>query len=211
MVTDIEFTSALKNAPLIAILRGVKPDDVLSVADHLLAAGVKVIEVPLNSPDALTSIKLLRDHLPPEVIVGAGTVLTVEDVKTIVLAGAEICISPNLDLEVVVAAQESGLIPIPGVATASEFFLAYRNQVRFMKLFPFSNLGVSFLRALQSVGPKDAQLIPVGGVDIDSAFELVQFGAIAVGVGNSLYDPKLLDNEFIERCSKVKKVLSRLS
>lgn len=211
MITDIEFSSALKNAPLIAILRGIKPDDVLSVADHLLAAGVKVIEVPLNSPDALTSIKSLRDLLPPEVIVGAGTVLTVEDVKTIVLAGAEICISPNLDLEVVMAAQESGLIPIPGVATASEFFLAYRNKVRFMKLFPFSNLGVSFLRALQSVAPKDAHLIPVGGVDIDSAFELVQFGALAVGVGSSLYDPKLLNNEFIERCSKVEKVLSRLS
>lgn len=123
----------------------------------------------------------------------------------------DICISPNLDLEVVVAAQESGLIPIPGVATASEFFSAYRHHVRFMKLCPFSNLGVLFLRALQSVGPKDAQLIPVSGVDIDSAFELVQFGALAVGVGNSLYDPKLLNKEFIEWCSKVKKVLSRLS
>lgn len=211
MVTDVEFTSALNGAPLIAILRGVEPDNVLNVASHLVVAGVKVIEVPLNSPDACTSIKLLRGHLPPEVIVGAGTVLTVEDVKSIVLAGAEICISPNLDLEVVLAAQESGLIPIPGVATASEFFSAYRHHVRFMKLFPFSNLGISFLKALQSVGPKDAHLIPVGGVDIDSTFELVQFGALAVGVGNSLYDPKLSNKEFIERCSKVKEFLSQLS
>ena len=211
MITDDQLVITLKKAPHVAILRGVRPEGVLSVADHLVAAGVKVIEVPLNSPDACRSIRSLRDHLPPEIIVGAGTVLTTDDVKSIVSAGAEICISPNLDLTVVSAAQEFGLVPIPGVATASEFFSAYKHRVRIMKLFPFSNLGVSFMKALQSVSPVDASFIPVGGVDVDSTVELVQFGALAVGIGNSLYDPKISTEEFIERCSKVREVLSQLS
>jgi 2-dehydro-3-deoxyphosphogalactonate aldolase len=183
----------------------------LEVGDLLVSAGVRVIEVPLNSPDAFVSIKALRGHLSPDITVGAGTVLTVADVEKIVQAGAEICISPNLDLEVVSAAQKLGLIPIPGVATSSEFFGAYKHGVRIMKLFPFSNLGVPFMKALQSVSPKDAHLIPVGGVSVEDTFELVQSGALAVGIGNSLYDPKISNDEFIERCSSTKKVISKFA
>ena len=205
-----QLLSNLKSAPIIAILRGVTPEKVLEVGDLLVSAGVRVIEVPLNSPDAFSSIKALRDHLSPEITVGAGTVLTVSDVEKIAKAGAEICISPNLDLEVVSAAQKLGLIPIPGVATSSEFFEAYKHGVRTMKLFPFSNLGVPFMKALQSVSPKDAHLIPVGGVSVEDTFELVQLGASAVGIGNSLYDPKISNDEFIERCSSVKQFMSKL-
>ena len=206
-----QLLSNLKSAPIIAILRGVTPEKVLEVGDLLVSAGVSVIEVPLNSPDAFSSIKALRDHLSPEITVGAGTVLTVVDVEKIAMAGAEICISPNLDLEVVSAAQKLGLIPIPGVATSSEFFEAYKHGVRTMKLFPFSNLGVPFMKALQSVSPKDAYVIPVGGVSIEDTFELVQLGALAVGIGNSLYDPKISNDEFIERCSSAKKVISKFA
>lgn len=206
-----QLLSNLKSAPIIAILRGVRPDEVLEVGDHLVAAGVKVIEVPLNSPEAFVSIKALRDHLSSDITIGAGTVLTVGDVENIAAAGAEICISPNLDLEVVSAAHEHGLISIPGVATSSEFFQAYKHGVRNLKLFPFSNLGVSFMKALQSVSPKDSHFIPVGGVSVEDTFELVQSGALAVGIGNSLYDPKISSNEFIERCSNVKKVISRFA
>ena len=206
-----QLLSNLKSAPIIAILRGVTPDKVLEVGDFLVSAGVRVIEVPLNSPDAFTSIKALRDHLSSEFTVGAGTVLTVADVEKIATAGAEICISPNLDLEVISAAQKLGLIPISGVATSSEFFEAYKHGVRTMKLFPFSNLGVPFMKALQSVSPKDAHLIPVGGVSIEDTFELVQSGALAVGIGNSLYDPKITIDEFIERCSSTKKVISKFA
>lgn len=204
-----QLLSNLKSAPIIAILRGVTPDKVLEVGDLLVSAGVRVIEVPLNSPDAFTSIKALRDHLSPDITVGAGTVLTVADVEQIAKAGAEICISPNLDLEVVSAAQKLGLIPIPGVATSSEFFEAYKHGVRTMKLFPFSNLGVPFMKALQSVSPNDAHLIPVGGVSVEDTFELVQSGALAVGIGNSLFDPKISSDEFIERCSSTKQELSK--
>jgi len=206
-----QLLSNLKSAPIIAILRGVTPEKVLEVGDLLVSAGVRVIEVPLNSPDAFSSIKALRDHLSPEITVGAGTVLTVADVEKIAKAGSEICISPNLDLEVVSAAQKLGLIPIPGVATSSEFFQAYKHGVRTMKLFPFSNLGVPFMKALQSVSPKDTHLIPVGGVSVDDTFELVQSGALAVGIGNSLYDPKISSDEFIERCSSTKKVISKFN
>ena len=204
-----QLLSNLKSAPIIAILRGVTPEKVLEVGDLLVSAGVSVIEVPLNSPDAFSSIKALRDHLSPEITVGAGTVLTVVDVEKIAMAGAEICISPNLDLEVVSAAQKLGLIPIPGVATSSEFFEAYKHGVRTMKLFPFSNLGVPFMKALQSVSPKDSHLIPVGGVSVEDTFELVQSGALAVGIGGSLYGPKISKDEFIERCSSIKKELSK--
>ncbi len=206
-----QLLSNLKSAPIIAILRGVTPDKVLEVGDLLVTAGVRVIEVPLNSPDAFVSIKALRDHLSPDITVGAGTVLTVVDVEKIAEAGAEICISPNLDLEVVAAAQKRGLISIPGVATSSEFFEAYKHGVRTMKLFPFSNLGVSFMKALQSVAPKDSHLIPVGGVSFEDTFELVQSGALAVGIGNSLYDPKISNSELIERCSSTKKVISKFA
>lgn len=211
MSTSEQLFSNLKSAPIIAILRGVTPDKVLDVGDQLVSAGFKVIEVPLNSPEALASIKLLRDHLPSDITVGAGTVLTVSDVAEIAKAGAEISISPNLDLEVVSAAQKLGLIPIPGIATSSEFFEAYKNGVRTMKLFPFSNLGVPFMKALQSVSPKDSHLIPVGGVSVEDTFELVQSGALAVGIGNSLYDPKISSDEFIERCSSAKKVISKFA
>lgn len=206
-----QLLSNLKSAPIIAILRGVTPEKVLEVGDLLVSAGVSLIEVPLNSPDAFSSIKALRDHLSPEITVGAGTVLTVVDVEKIAMAGAEICISPNLDLEVVSAAQKLGLIPIPGVATSSEFFEAYKHGVRTMKLFPFSNLGVPFMKALQSVSPKDSHLIPVGGVSVEDTLELVQSGALAVGIGNSLYDPKISNDEFIERCSSAKKVISKFA
>lgn len=206
-----QLLSNLKSAPIIAILRGVTPEKVLEVGDLLVSSGIRVIEVPLNSPDAFTSIAALRDHLSPDITVGAGTVLTVADVKKIAKAGAEICISPNLDVEVISAAQKLGLIPIPGVATSSEFFEAYKHGVKTMKLFPFSNLGISFMKALQSVSPKDSHLIPVGGVSVEDTFELVQSGALAVGIGGSLYDPKISNDEFIERCSSAKKVISKFA
>ena len=206
-----QLLSNLNSAPIIAILRGVTPEKVLEVGDLLVSAGVRVIEVPLNSPDAFSSIAALRDHLSPDITVGAGTVLTVADVEKIAKAGAEICISPNLDLEVISAAQKLGLIPIPGVATSSEFFEAYKHGVKTMKLFPFSNLGISFMKALQSVSPKDSHLIPVGGVSVEDTFELVQSGALAVGIGGSLYDPKISNDEFIERCSSAKKVISKFA
>jgi len=203
-----ELLKNLKSAPVIAILRGVTPDKVMAIADQLVLAGVNVIEVPLNSPDPLNSIELLRNELGPEIIVGAGTVLTVKDVDAIAKAGAQICISPNLDLDVVAAAQKSHLVSIPGIATSSEFFQAYKSGVRIMKLFPFSNLGIPFMKSLQSVSPTDAHLVPVGGVDIENILELVQAGALAVGIGNALYDPKISKEQFIERCSRVAKAIS---
>ncbi len=211
MNRSVQLFSNLKSAPLIAILRGVSPQNVLEISNQLIESGIKVIEVPLNSPDAFTSIKLLRENLPASITVGAGTVLTVKDVEAIAQAGSEICISPNLDLEVLSAAQILGLIPIPGIATPSEFFEAYKHGVRIMKLFPFSNLGASFMKSLKSVSPNDAYLIPVGGVGVEDTVELVQSGALAVGIGNSLYDPKVTKEEFVERCSKVKKVLSQFA
>lgn len=208
---SVELLKNLKNAPVIAILRGVTPDQVMAVADQLVLAGVNVIEVPLNSPDPFTSIQLLRRELGPEIIVGAGTVLTVKDVEAITEAGAQICISPNLDLDVVTAAHKNHLVSIPGIATSSEFFQAYKHGVRVMKLFPFSNLGIPFMKSLQSVSATDAHLVPVGGVDIEDMFELVQSGALAVGIGNSLYDPKISKEQFIERCSRVAKAISQFA
>ena len=211
MNNSVELLNNLKSAPVIAILRGVTPDKVMAIANQLVLAGVNVIEVPLNSPDPFKSIQLLRSELGPEIIVGAGTVLTVKDVEAIAKAGAQICISPNLDLDVVAAAHKNQLVSIPGVATSSEFFQAYKSGVKIMKLFPFSNLGIPFMKSLQSVSPTDAHLVPVGGVDIEDIFELVQAGAQAVGIGNSLYDPKISKEEFIERCSRVSKAISQFA
>jgi len=205
MVMRIEtrLTSNFAKVPVVAILRGITPESALEFGQALVAGGINVIEVPLNSPEPFASIEILRKGLSPDVVVGAGTVLSVSDVEAVAQAGGEIAVSPNCNEKVIKRAIELGLVPMPGAATVSESFAAYDCGARYIKLFPYSSLGAGYLSALKSVAPKDMKFIPVGGISPDDIPSVMKLGVSAVGLGNSLFDATVSIDEFKKRISKI--------
>jgi 2-dehydro-3-deoxyphosphogalactonate aldolase len=181
-----EFLLDLAPAPLIAILRGVTPEAVLPACDALAAGGVRFLEVTLNSPDALTSIGRAAAHFRGSgVWIGAGTVLTPAEVDAVAAAGGRYIISPNMEPAVIRRTRERGLVSIPGFFTASEAFAALAAGADLLKCFPVGRLGPGYIKDLKAVLP--APVIAVGGVDEENAYEYLAHGAVAVGVGASLY------------------------
>lgn len=174
---------------VIAILRGVAPDEVLSVAEALLGAGLGVIEVPMNSPQPLQSIARLAAAYGAQALVGAGTVLTPEDVDAVADAGARLVLAPNFDAAVVRRAKARGLWAMPGVATPSEGFAALAAGADGLKLFPGEMLGPPVLKAWRAVFPRHVPLYAVGGVGADNLAAYRAAGAVGAGVGSSLYTP----------------------
>ncbi|WP_327151775.1 2-dehydro-3-deoxy-6-phosphogalactonate aldolase [Nocardia sp. NBC_01329] len=174
---------------LIAILRGITPDEVVAVGSALVEEGFHAIEVPLNSPDPYRSIELLASAFGRVCPVGAGTVLYPADVERACSAGAQIIVSPNTDVEVITATRALGMRSYPGVATPTEAFGAVRAGARSLKLFPSGILGISGMRALDAVLPGDVELIPVGGVDRSNLADWRAAGAGGAGIGTSVYRP----------------------
>ena len=172
---------------LIAILRGVRSDEVLDIAEGIVAAGFSAIEVPLNSPDPLASIAALVARFGNEVGIGAGTVLTADQVRECEQAGARIIVAPDTDREVISTALELGLTPYPGATTPTEAFAAIKAGATKVKLFPSSAVGISGLKAWREVLPAGTELFPVGGVGADNAAEWRNAGAAGLGLGSSLY------------------------
>ena len=179
---------ALATLPLIAILRGLPPDDALPVGDALYEAGFRLIEVPLNSPEPLTSIRRLADHLP-DCLVGAGTVLGADEVAAVAQAGGRLIVSPNFDAEVVAAARALGLAAIPGVATPTEAFAALEAGAAALKAFPAEGLPPEVLRAWRAVIPADVAVLPVGGITPERIAAYRAAGASGFGLGSALYRP----------------------
>jgi 2-dehydro-3-deoxyphosphogalactonate aldolase len=198
--TDTAPTGGPESAPsgVIAILRGVQPDEVLAVAQALLAAGIRVIEVPLNSPRPFDSIARLAAAHGHEALVGAGTVLTVAEADAAVDAGARLVLAPNFDAAVVGRARERGLWTMPGVATPSEGFAALAAGAHGLKLFPGEMLGPPVLKAWRAVFPRHVPMYAVGGVGADNLAAYRAAGAAGAGVGSSLYAPGVAPAE-IER------------
>jgi 2-dehydro-3-deoxyphosphogalactonate aldolase len=180
---------------VIAILRGVRPDEVLAVAEALVAGGIDTIEVPLNSPDSFDSIARLAREFGDRVRVGAGTVLTVDDVARVAEAGARLVLSPNIDPGVVRETRRLGLWSMPGVATPSEAFTALAAGADGLKLFPADVLGAASLRAWRAVLPGVTPMFAVGGIGTHNVAEFKAAGAQGVGVGSSLYVPGLAPAE----------------
>lgn len=172
---------------LIAILRGVRSDEVLDIAEGIVAAGFSAIEVPLNSPDPLASIAALVGRFGNEVEIGAGTVLTADQVRECEQAGARIIVAPDTDREVISTALDLGLTPYPGATTPTEAFAAIKAGATKVKLFPSSAVGISGLKAWREVLPAGTELFPVGGVGADNAAEWRNAGAAGLGLGSSLY------------------------
>lgn len=181
------FREQLETAPLIAILRGVTPDTVLTVSRVLAAEGVRFLEVPLNSPDPFASIANLAADPPDNVQVGAGTVLRPEDVDAVAQAGGTYILSPNMNPAVVRRTKERGLISIPGFFTPSEAFGAVDAGADLVKLFPAARLGPKYIKDLKAVLP--TPVVAVGGVGPDNLRDYLEMGACAAGIGSALYRP----------------------
>ena len=183
-----KFSNALQTLPLVAILRGLRPDEALPVGQALVSTGWTLIEVPLNSPQPLDSIAALADALP-QALVGAGTVLTPEDVRNVQAAGGQLIVSPNYDPAVVREAARLGLVCLPGVMTASEAFAALQAGATGLKLFPAEMIAPAVVKALRAVLPRDTVVLPVGGISPANMRAYMAAGASGFGIGSALYKP----------------------
>ena len=175
--------------PIVAILRGVKPDEVVDIAAALYEAGVRIIETPLNSPDPLESIARLAAAFGDRCLCGAGTVLTPVQVNEVRAAGGELIVTPNTDPAVIERAVTLGLTVMPGFATASEAFAALKAGAKTLKLFPAATYGAGHLKALKSVLPAGTGLYAVGGVGPADLKTWLAAGAAGFGVGGEFYKP----------------------
>jgi 2-dehydro-3-deoxyphosphogalactonate aldolase len=182
-------TFKLAPTPLVAILRGVTPDEADSIAAVIVEAGFGAIEVPLNSPDPLAGIELIARLFGDKILVGAGTVLEPREVDEVAEAGAKFVVAPNFDPAVVERAVKLGLLAAPGVATPTEAFAALKAGASALKLFPGEALGPDIVKAWRAVLPKETQLYPVGGVTPERIAPYRRAGASGFGIGSALYKP----------------------
>lgn len=174
---------------IVAILRGITPDEAQSVAAALIGAGITRIEVPLNSPDALHSIARLAQDFDGKAEIGAGTVLSVEDVAGVVHAGGRLIVSPNTDAAVIRATKQNGLVSLPGVFTATDCFQAIAAGADALKIFPAFLIGPEGLKALRAVLPPGCPVYAVGGVGPGDFAAWQRAGAAGFGIGTALYTP----------------------
>lgn len=187
---------------LVAILRGVQPDEVVAIARAVHEAGITAIEVPLNSPDPFRSIERLAKTLPKDALVGAGTVLTPQQVADLQNAGGRLCVSPNADEAVISAAAQAGLVTMPGVFTPTEAFSALRAGASALKFFPASVLGPKGIAAIRAVLPQGCVVGAVGGVSEGDFADYARVGVSTFGLGTSLYRPGLPACSVAERARK---------
>jgi len=180
---------ALKTLPLVAILRGLVPEEAVEVAEALVAAGFRCLEVPLNSPRPLESIRLMRDALEGRAVVGAGTVLSIPAAKAVADAGGQIVISPNTNVQVIAAAKDLGLFSMPGFFTPSEAFAALDAGADVLKLFPAEVAGQAGLKAVRAVLPVGTRVYAVGGVSPETLAGWRSAGADGFGIGSAAFKP----------------------
>ncbi|MFW2349645.1 2-dehydro-3-deoxy-6-phosphogalactonate aldolase [Qipengyuania sp.] len=188
-MTELDFDTALRACPLIAILRGILPDEALAIGGVLVEAGFTLIEVPLNSPDPLRSIASLADRFGDHALIGAGTVLSCHDVRDVAAAGGKFVVSPNTDPKVIGATREAGMASLPGYFTVSEGFSALSSGASALKLFPADGIVPDLLKAHRTVLPVGTRIFAVGGVDAQSMGKWLVAGAAGIGFGSSLYTP----------------------
>ncbi|MCJ2051447.1 2-dehydro-3-deoxy-6-phosphogalactonate aldolase [Methylobacterium sp. J-070] len=183
------FDAAFSACPLVAILRGLTPEEAPEVGEALVAAGFTLIEVPLNSPEPLRSIAVLADRLAGRALIGAGTVLTAAQVEAVAAAGGTLVVSPNTDAAVIRATVAAGLVSLPGYQTPTEAFAALAAGATALKLFPADVASPAALKAHRAVLPTGTRVLAVGGVAPDGVAAWRQAGADGFGLGSNLYRP----------------------
>jgi 2-dehydro-3-deoxyphosphogalactonate aldolase len=179
----------LDECPLVAIIRGVTPDGAEAIGDAIYEAGIRIIEVPLNSPEPLHSIERLASRFGERMLVGAGTVLEPGRVSEVAAAGGRIIVSPNANPEVIAASVAAGLVSAPGYYTPTEAFAAIAAGANALKLFPAENASPAVLKSQLAVIPTDIPVLIVGGVKPDSMRSWLDAGATGFGLGGGLYKP----------------------
>jgi 2-dehydro-3-deoxyphosphogalactonate aldolase len=187
----MRFEDAASQCGIVAILRGVKPSEVLDIGTALHEAGIRIVEVPLNSPDPFVSITALTDHFKGRLVTGAGTVLDVESVDRLKAAGGTISVSPDCNPAVIARAVEQGLVPLPGVFTPTEAFAAVRAGATHLKLFPAEAASPVTVKAWKAVLPKHVQVYAVGGVTPANMQAWRDAGCAGFGIGSNIYKPGL--------------------
>ncbi|MDR7054555.1 2-dehydro-3-deoxyphosphogalactonate aldolase [Pseudomonas koreensis] len=186
---------ALAQNGLIAILRGLQPQEAAAVGEVLYSAGFRVIEVPLNSPSPYESIRILRDALPADCLIGAGTVLTPEQVEQVKAAGGQVIVMPHSDAKVLRAAKAAGLYLSPGVATPTEAFAALAEGADILKLFPAEQMSPAVVKAWLAVLPAGTVLAPVGGITPDNMQAFIDAGVKGFGLGSGLFKPGMTSEQ----------------
>lgn len=183
------FDAAFARCPLVAILRGVRPDEVEAIGDALVDAGFTLLEVPMNSPDPLESVARLARRFSGRAVIGAGTVLRREDIAAVQKAGGTMVISPNANPDVIAATAAAGLVSLPGTSTPTEAFGALAAGATALKLFPAEGSTPAVLKAMLAVLPRGTRVLPVGGVTPDLIAHWRDAGAAGFGLGSALYKP----------------------
>jgi 2-dehydro-3-deoxyphosphogalactonate aldolase len=189
----------LDQCPLIAIIRGVKPDEAEDIGNAIYEGGIRIIEVPLNSPDPLKSIQRLAARFGDQALIGAGTVLRAQDVGKVKGVGGRLIVSPDTNAEVIAAAVEGGLVSSPGYFTPSEAFAALRAGAHTLKLFPADGASPAVLKAQLAVLPTDVPIMAVGGIKPDNMGPWLDAGAKGFGLGSGLYAPGRSPAETLEK------------
>ena len=185
----MDVAGLLTACPLVAILRGIRPDEAEAVGDALVDAGLRIIEVPLNSPDPFDSIARLARRYGPEVLIGAGTVMRAADVDRVADAGGRLMVTPHADAALVRAAKAHGMAAMPGFFTPAEAFALLDAGADALKLFPAEGGSPAMLRALRAVLPQGTMVLPVGGMDAGSMGAWRDAGAAGFGIGSAIYRP----------------------
>jgi 2-dehydro-3-deoxyphosphogalactonate aldolase len=205
------FDTAFAQLPLIAILRGVRPDEVEAVGEALVTAGFTIIEVPLNSPEPFDGIARLAKAVEGRAVVGAGTVLRVEDVARVEAAGGTLIISPNANMAVIAEAARRGLVSLPGIATPTEAFAALDAGAAALKLFPAEAASPGVLKAMRAVLPKTVRMLPVGGIAPDTMAPWLAAGAAGFGLGGALYAAGMSAEEVGTRAADFVATIKRIA
>ena len=187
----------LEDLPLIAILRGIRPQEVPAAADALTGAGFRIIEIPLNSPEPLESLRHLAGRTG--LVAGAGTVLSAAEVEAVAAAGGRLMVAPNTDREVIATAKRLGMVALPGVATPTEAFAALAAGADGLKMFPAEILPPKAVKAWRAVLPASIALLPVGGITPESMADYLAAGADGFGLGSALYKPGMSAAELGQR------------
>ncbi|MFA9438808.1 2-dehydro-3-deoxy-6-phosphogalactonate aldolase [Uliginosibacterium sp. sgz301328] len=185
------FEAAMRQLPLVAILRGLAPQQALPVSRALYDAGFRLIEVPLNSPQPFDSIALIRKQLPADALVGAGTVLRVDDIARLRDVGGQLVVMPHSNGDIIRATKAAGLVSLPGVVSPAEAFAALEAGADALKFFPAELVTPAVLRAMRAVLPRHVPLLPVGGITPQGMAPFVAAGAHGFGLGSALYAPHM--------------------